>query len=350
MVESMRPVAGGATARSRSRPRWRRRLGKRSVLTLLLALLAGWLVVDKALSLLAPAPTVGHWKSAEGRASYLKAYTEVMATLPDPSRSLDVATSFGSVHVHVWDGGESGPPVLLVPGHSSGAPMWAENLPDWIGKRTVIAVDPVGDAGLSTQGLPLTTFEDQAEWLDQTLAALRVDRAHVVGHSFGGANAAALALRHPGRVASLTLLEPVIVVKPLPVRMFFWASVSQLPVPPSWRDKALAEIGGTSVAEVRERTPMSVMIAAATEHYSTALPLPRTLTDDEWRRIAQTMPLRVDIAGTKSLAGGQEAVDRLQQVTPDATLRLWPDATHSLPMQKRAELAPQLLQFWGQHS
>ena len=43
---------------------------------------------------------------------------------------------------------------------------------------------------------------------------LGVDRAHVVGHSYGGAIALQLALDAPERVASLALLEPAGIVAP----------------------------------------------------------------------------------------------------------------------------------------
>ena len=110
------------------------------------------------------------------------------------------------------------------------------------------------------------------------------------------------------------------------------------------KDKALAEIGGTSVEDVRARTPMSTMIDAASTGYEAAVPLPRTLSDEEWAQL--TMPVRIDIAGTKSLAGGQEAVDRARRVLPSARVTYWPTATHSLPMQERETLDPQLLAFW----
>ena len=40
------------------------------------------------------------------------------------------------------------------------------------------------------------------------LDALGAERAHLVGHSMGGAVALAVAARHPGRIASLTLIAP----------------------------------------------------------------------------------------------------------------------------------------------
>ena len=122
----------------------------------------------------------------------------------------------------------------------------------------------------------------------------------VAACGIGGANAAILAVRHPALVATLTLLEPVIVVEQLPASALFWATLTQLPVPQDLKDRALAEIGGVSVEEVRERTPMSVLIDAASAHYSTALPLPRTLTDQEWQDFIDRINRRMRSSGEDS--------------------------------------------------
>lgn len=314
----------------------------------LAALLVAWLVVDKVAGLVAPTTTVGFWRTQEGERAYAQAYAEVMDALPVADGVLDVTTTYGTIRAVRWEGSDPGPPVVLLAGHSSGAPMWAENLPDWIGARTVFALDPLGDAGMSSQRAPLASFEDQAEWIGQTLTGLGVERAHIVGHSFGGSNAAIFAVRHPEQTATLTLLEPIIVVEQLPASVLFWAMLTQLPVPQDLKDHAIAEIGGVTVEEVRERTRMSVLIDTASSYYSTALPLPRTLTDQEWRGL--TMPVRADLAGTRSLAGGGEAASRLNRLLPDAEVTVWDHATHSLPMQERATLDPKLLEFWRAHS
>jgi pimeloyl-ACP methyl ester carboxylesterase len=59
-----------------------------------------------------------------------------------------------------------------------------------------------------------TSVAVQAEDAVGLLDHLGVDRAHVVGHSFGGAIALELAAQHPTRVASLALLEPALLTTP----------------------------------------------------------------------------------------------------------------------------------------
>ncbi len=295
-----------------------------------------------------PEPGVGHWRSPEAQQAYMTAYNEVLTTVKAPDSTRDVRTRFGTVRVTSWHGTEPGAPVVLLPGHSSGAPMWAENLPSWIGKRTVHALDPIGDAGLSVQSLPLRSVDDQAEWIAQTLHGLGVEKAHVVGHSFGAATAAQFAVLHPELVQSLTLLEPVLVIKQLSASTILWSVPLTVPAPQSWQDHALAHIGGTTVDEVRERTPLSRLINSASVGYSTAMPTPKTLSDEAWRLLS--MPVRVDLGEASSLSGGAQAADRVRPLLSHGTVRIWPGGTHSLPMDEHATLGPELLEFWRQNS
>ncbi|MFC7531478.1 alpha/beta fold hydrolase [Actinoplanes sp. GCM10030250] len=288
---------------------------------------------------------IGRFRSEEGREAYVRAYHVAMATLPEPAETFDLATSLGTVRSYRWAGNDPRlTPVVLLPGRSSGVPMWAENLPGLLESgRTLIAMDAVGDAGLSVQTAPIRTSAMQARWVDEALEAMGINRANTVGHSFGGATAALHALHHPARVATLTLLEPVFVLRWPPASTFFWATVSILPGPRSWRDHALAAIGGVSVDEVRADSPVGTMISAAAQQFRADLPNPRPLSDDNLARL--TMPAYVAIAGDQSLAGGERAAARARHL-PHATVQVWPGTTHSLPMQVHEQLAGRLRAFW----
>ncbi|WP_240951965.1 alpha/beta hydrolase [Rhodococcus sp. BL-253-APC-6A1W] len=330
----VRPDAPG---RDRGPHRWLRRTGM--ALTVVLSAVG----VVGIWQFFSGAPGVGHFRDAEGREIYVETYDRAMSALPPPTATHDLATRFGSVRVYEWfSGGADGAvPVVLIPGMSSGVPMWAENLGTFLPHRRVLAFDALGDAGLSIQSVPLSSTEQQALWISEVLDELAPEGAHVVGHSFGGASAAAYAHRFPERVRSLTLLEPVFTFAYPPVRMLAWTMISTVPfLPESWHNTALGKVGG---AEFDPNDDMSKMIAAASEHFSAQLPTPSPLNDAALNSLV--MPTYVAIAERDSLAGGRSAAERARRL-PDATVDIVPDTTHSLPMQAKDFLAVKLPEFW----
>jgi pimeloyl-ACP methyl ester carboxylesterase len=332
-VSSTVATAGRMTAR------WPHRLLRRCV-----GLFAVAGVVAAHQVLFGP-PQTGHFRSAGGRAAYMAAYDEAMLALPTPSTVHDVLTGWGSVRVYEWtpSGLEDSIPVVLLPGRGSGSPMWSENLADFASHRRVLAVDALGDAGLSVQGVPMVTVDDQASWLHEVLSELAPAGAHVVGHSFGAAVAAAYARSYPSEIVSLTLLEPVLTFGYPSPRMMAWTVVVSLPyLPRTVRETALGRIGGGTFDDTE---PLARMIAAGTEHYVAALPNPSRLSDDEVAQL--TMPVYVAIASDNSLAGGGSAAARARSTLSDGVVEIWPHTTHSLPMEVAGPLSERLGTFWN---
>ncbi len=96
-------------------------------------------------------------------------------------------------------------PVALVHGFAGDLLTWQFTLPHLSANRRVLALDLPGHGG-STQDVGDGSLEGLAGWLGRALDALEVERAHLVGHSMGGALAVLLALAAPERAASLSLL------------------------------------------------------------------------------------------------------------------------------------------------
>jgi len=290
---------------------------------------------------------IARFRTEAGREAFLAAYARAMQVLPPASLCSDVETRFGTVRAYTWHGERPCVPVLLLPGQGVGAPMWADNLPDLLASgRTVLAVDALGDAGMSVQTAPLRSVADSARWVEEVLDGLGHSRVHSVGHSFGGGTAAHHAVLHPERVASLALLEPAFTLRWPPVSTLAWAALTTLPVPASWREHALAAIGGVQVEDVRASTPVGDLIVAATAAVQSALPTPRPLTRAQLASLR--MPTYVAIASHRSLAGGRRAAAAAERDLPDGTVEVWPDTTHSLPMQVHDELACRLRAFWDE--
>lgn len=115
------------------------------------------------------------------------------------------------IRTNVHDLG-SGDPVLLIHGSGPGVSAWANwrlVMPTLAECARVIAPDMVGfghserPAGF---GYGMDAWVDQAVGL---LDALEIARADLVGNSFGGGLALALAIRHPQRVRRLVLMGSV---------------------------------------------------------------------------------------------------------------------------------------------
>lgn len=320
---------------SRTRRRW--------LTALFLAVVAagvGYFLLDHS--------PVGHFRTPEGRLAYEASYAEAMKRLPPPSRTVDIPTGFGTVRAYEFasPGARHTTPIVLLPGRSSGVPMWAENLPDFAAERTVYALDALGDGGMSVQTRTLKDGADQAAWLDQALAGLGASKVHLVGHSFGGWSAANYAVRRPGRVATLTLFEPVFVFQGLRWRIYALSLPASLPFLPSrWRDRMLSEIGG--VEEIDHDDPMARMIADATEHYAAKLPLPERISDEQLQSLR--IPVYAAIAARSAMHDGAAAAAVARANVRDIRVELWPDATHSLPMEYPDRLDREALEFMAAH-
>jgi pyruvate dehydrogenase E2 component (dihydrolipoamide acetyltransferase) len=103
-------------------------------------------------------------------------------------------------------GPQAGVPVLFLHGYGGDLGNWLFNLDAVSTAAPVIALDLPGH-GQSDARLPGTSLADLSGFVAAFLEEIGVERVHVVGHSLGGAIGARLALDHPGRVASLALLN-----------------------------------------------------------------------------------------------------------------------------------------------
>jgi pimeloyl-ACP methyl ester carboxylesterase len=100
----------------------------------------------------------------------------------------------------------SGPDLLLVAGTASTRPLWSLVRPQLARSFRTIAFDN-RDAGASTIAAGPYTLRELAADAVAVLDAAGSARAHVAGHSMGGAIAQQLALDAPDRLASLTLVS-----------------------------------------------------------------------------------------------------------------------------------------------
>ncbi|MFZ1428128.1 MAG: acetoin dehydrogenase dihydrolipoyllysine-residue acetyltransferase subunit [Geminicoccaceae bacterium] len=104
-------------------------------------------------------------------------------------------------------GDAAGDPVIFLHGYGADLNNWLFNQPAVAANHTTYALDLPGHGG-STKNVGAGTIQSLVEAVLGFMQAQGIARAHLVGHSMGGAVALALATGHPGKVASATLVCP----------------------------------------------------------------------------------------------------------------------------------------------
>lgn len=122
--------------------------------------------------------------------------------------SADTMDVNGKKIAYLKNGGAPEKPALvLLHGFSASKENWVRFAGHLTDRFRILAPDLPGH-GDSTKSFSLSyDIADQADYLEQILAALNIDKCHLAGNSMGGAIACLFAARHADRVLSLTLLN-----------------------------------------------------------------------------------------------------------------------------------------------
>ena len=250
------------------------------------------------------------FKSTHGRDLVRDYYHSILARVPVTQRWLD--TSFGRTFL-LEAGPVDAPPLILLHGSCSNSAAWFGDLPALAACCHVFAVDLPGEPGNSQdRRLDLVSGEYIA-WLAETMDALALPSAVIMGNSLGGWLALHFAATYPRRTRALILLAPSGILAP---RESFLSEMALIDTAP---DQAAA-IGGDLLADAGLPPEVLAFMNLILEHFIPLTdPLP-ILSDDALD--ALTLPL-LFIAGTGDATMDQaEAARRLISHAPQAQIHL----------------------------
>ena len=112
----------------------------------------------------------------------------------------------GKIKTRFWVEGSQGPHVLLIHGLGGYVESWEQNIAPLAEYYQVYALDLPGH-GLTDKPLDFSyKIEDLAIFIRDFMGAVQVDKAHIMGHSLGGAIATRLALKFSNVVEKLVLV------------------------------------------------------------------------------------------------------------------------------------------------
>jgi pimeloyl-ACP methyl ester carboxylesterase len=150
-------------------------------------------------------PGIGEWRSEAAHQRFIAMEDELWRERwPDPPAALDVDSYAGTTRIYRWPG--TGEPIVFLHGMGGTGLTWSP----WIERlagRDLYAIDTIGDVGRSQQRTVIENANGLAAWLGEALTGAGVERAHLVGTSYGGFIALNLAVRSGERVSSLTLVD-----------------------------------------------------------------------------------------------------------------------------------------------
>src|ERR1700677_3311246 len=231
---------------------------------------------------LAPAGQPGSWVSDAARQKFTAAYERAFALWPQPCEEFDIETATATTRVHAYRPHPGGDPVVLLTGAGGNAAVWFPHVAALAVDGPVYAIDMPGDANPSVPRALMTPPAACAAWLDELLGKLSDRPAHLVGFSYGGWVAMNQAIRAPGRVASITLLDPAGLTK-LDARFWWWMSISGLATmtPMPLRRRFARCLDSPAMLQPELMT----LMWAAIRGYRMEPKFPGVLTDDELRSV-----------------------------------------------------------------
>jgi pimeloyl-ACP methyl ester carboxylesterase len=237
------------------------------------------------------------------------------------------------------------PAVLLIMGGAASMDRWEPRFCERLAERGrhVIRYDHRDTGGSTTYppGRPGYTGDDLVEDAVAVLDRLGIERAHIVGMSMGGAIAQRIAVDHPGRVLSLTLLCTSPIGSggselPPPAKDLFGAAEE-----PDWTDREAtiahllaverpyAGTRGIDEAEAREiigqAYDRSTSMASANNHFIAGG------SDIERARLAEITAPTLVVHGTADPLFPPAHGEVLAREIPDARLLLIDGLGHEFP-------------------
>lgn len=139
-------------------------------------------------------------------AKFLEEFS-VEAAAGDSAPKPETVTVDGRNLTYLRVGEGDGPPLVLVHGFGGDHIGWMFNQTDLAQGRQAIALDLPGH-GRSSKDVGAGDMDFLVATLAGFLDAVDVPKAHLAGHSMGGAISLVFALTHPDRVASVSALAP----------------------------------------------------------------------------------------------------------------------------------------------
>lgn len=199
------------------------------------------------------------------------------------------------------------PNVVLVHGLATNMAFWYFGVAKALAQFCRVTVIDLRGHGMSTMPKDGYTADDMAEDLRGVFTCLQIERAHLIGHSYGGLVAAAFAARNPSSVGSLVLadvrlpsVQPQLRLGGSPMARAFAARLANagIEIDPDTPDFGIEML--TALARLRLRNEGDVDKLEGVLGGAKRIMGPRVAA--KWLRLLETTTARRDFAHGSALA------------------------------------------------
>lgn len=261
------------------------------------------------------------YKSSAGKKEIMAFYDAALARWPVAHETFSLPTRHGDTFL-IASGEKTAPPLVLLHGSASNAVSWIGDILEYSRYFRVYAPDLPGEPGRSTENRPAWDGPGFAEWLEDVLDGLQIQKASLLGISQGGWTALKFATARPERVCKLVLLAPGGVV---PTRGSFILRAVFLSLLGQWGAQRINRM----VCGKQPVHPEAVrFMDAIYTHFNTRIEKESLFTGEELQRLR--MPTLFIGGAQDILFDINAAASRLEKLVPRLKVILLPDRGHVL--------------------
>jgi 3-oxoadipate enol-lactonase len=244
-----------------------------------------------------------------------------------------------------YDEAGRGRAVILLHGAFLDRHTWDLQMPALAAGHRAVRYDirPFGESTVPDQ--PYRTIDDLLALMD----ALQIERAHLVGHSFGGGVAIDFALAYPSRVASLVLVNSGVTGAPMPadeqkeaMQVFVSARESEAKAVEAW-----LSLGLWSASRARPEVMMAIERSTAPNaaRFRMAAPPFAPISPPAIGRLDEIHAPTLVVSGDRDTPGNRAASESAAKSIQGARLVVIPGADHAIPFGWAEELNGAVLSF-----
>lgn len=280
----------------------------------------------------------------QAKQNFLDAYDESLKLWPVDYKSYFVETSFGQTHI-IESGNEAAKPLILLHGATMSSTMWYPNAEEWSRHYRVYAIDIMGDKNKSVPAKPFAGRSEYADWLNEVMNGLGIEKTDMAALSFGALNAVNFLCYYPERVNRLAIMSPAETFVHFKPDFFGYAfgMVNNPEGVAKFLDWIFEDRYSPEHAIKEQLTAAMMWMEASTSATPKENGFPYVFTDVELAQLKT--PMLLLLGEEEVMYNPKEAYERATRLVPGLRAEMIPGGGHLVSMERADYVTDKVLNF-----